>query len=159
MEFLSKSIQIGLLYIYKNIYIKGEEMDDLKIDKVHNKMYTDSSYQKSCLKVVFFKSKNGNLPCREFLVSLSKEDRCEVGACIFAVQKGFPMGLPLCKKISADLWEIRIIISAGKCRIFFTIFEGTIILLHGFIKKTQKIPLKEKTIANNRLKEFEELNK
>ncbi|WP_201771192.1 type II toxin-antitoxin system RelE/ParE family toxin [Treponema putidum] len=44
-------------------------------------------------------------------------------------------------------------------RIFFTIEDSSLVLLHGFIKKTQKTPLKELTIAISRLREFKEMNK
>ena len=60
--------------------------------------------------------------------------------------------------MEADLWEIRSTVSNGICRIFFTIDNNTIILLHGFIKKTQKTPLVEIETAKSRLKDFKEQN-
>lgn len=41
------------------------------------------------------------------MLALSRDERREVGADIFAVQKGFPMGLSLCRKMDTDLWEVR----------------------------------------------------
>ena len=111
------------------------------------------------LNVAFYESLQGKQPCRDFILGLSKNDKREVGADIFVLQEGFPIGLPLCRKMDSDLWEIRSSISTGICRIFFTIHDNTIVLLHGFIKKTQKTPTKEIETAKNRLKEFKERNK
>ena len=69
------------------------------------------------------------------------------------------MGLPLVRKMETDLWEIRVSITDGICRIFFTIAENIMILLHGFVKKSQKTPQKELETAQNRLKLFKEMNK
>ncbi|UTY25100.1 type II toxin-antitoxin system RelE/ParE family toxin [Treponema denticola] len=71
----------------------------------------------------------------------------------------YPLGLPLVRKINANLWEIRSCISSGIVRIFFTIEDASLVLLHGFIKKTQKTPYKELTLAISRLREFKEMNK
>ena len=111
------------------------------------------------LKAVFFKSENDNQPCRDFILSLSRKDKTEVRAKIFEVQKGFPMGLPLVRKMDSDLWEIRTEITDGICRIFFTIKDDTMILLHGFVKKSQKTPKQELKTAKNRLTNFKEQNK
>ena len=122
-------------------------------------MYTIIMERETPLKVVFYQTTQNNQPCRSFLLTLTKEDRQEVGADIFAVQKGFPMGLPLCRKMDTDLWEIRSTVTDGICRIFFTVEENMIILLHGFIKKSQRTPQTELTTAKNRLKDFKEQNK
>ena len=57
-----------------------------------------------------------------------------------------------------NLWEIRSTISQGIVRIFFTIENNFLILLHGFVKKTQKTPEQELAVALARLKEFKEMN-
>lgn len=111
------------------------------------------------LKAAFFKTEKGNQPCRDFIISLNQEDKKEVGAEIFEVQEGFPIGLPLVRKMNSDLWEIRVDLSDGICRIFFTIMNNTMILLHGFVKKSQKTPQNELKTAENRLKQFKEMNK
>jgi len=74
-------------------------------------------------------------------------------------QKGFPLGLPLVEKLDNDLWEVRSHLSDGICRIFFTIYQKTIVLLHAFVKKLQKIPSKEMKTAKERLSEFRRLRK
>lgn len=60
--------------------------------------------------------------------------------------------MPLVRKISTNLWEIRVNLPHKIARVFFTIENQTMILLHGFIKKTQKTPIKELEIAEKRLK-------
>ena len=115
--------------------------------------------RKEPLQAVFFENENGNQPVRDFILGLTREDRKEIGSDIFTVQKGFPLGLPLVEKLDINLWEIRSHISEGICRIFFTIHQETMILLHGFVKKSQKIPLKEMKTAKGRLTEFRRLRK
>ena len=109
------------------------------------------------LEAVFYETEQGNQPCRDYLLSLSKDDRREIGADIFAVQKGFPMGLPLCRKMGSDLWEIRSSIEDGISRVLFTIDGNMMVLLHGFTKKTQKTPQNELETAENRLKDYRRL--
>ena len=106
------------------------------------------------LKAAFYETEQGNQPCRDYLMSLSKDDRREVGADVFAVQKGFPMGLPLCRKMGVDIWEVRSNIEDGISRVFFTIDDDTMVLLHGFTKKSQKTPQNEIDTAENRLKDY-----
>lgn len=122
-------------------------------------MYSNIIERKKPLEVVFYETEQKNQPCRDFLLALSKDDRREVGADIFAAQKGFPLGLPLCRKMETDLWEIRSTVSDGICRVFFTVDGDAMILLHGFKKKSKKTPKKEIDIAENRLKDYKERNK
>jgi phage-related protein len=88
-----------------------------------------------------------------------REDRKEIGSDIFTVQKGFPLGLPLVEKLDVDLWEVRSQIPDGICRIFFTIHQETMVLLHGIIKKSQKISKKNLKTVKGRLIEFRRLRK
>ncbi|WP_307771445.1 type II toxin-antitoxin system RelE/ParE family toxin [uncultured Treponema sp.] len=111
------------------------------------------------LDAAFYKTKQDNQPCRDYLMSLSKDDRREVGADIFAVQKGFPLGLPLCRKMGTDLWEVRSNIADGISRVFFTVDNNKMVLLHGFTKKSQKTPQNEIDTAESRLKDYKEQNK
>ena len=115
--------------------------------------------RKEPLKTAFFETESGNQPVRDFILERTREDRKEIGSDIFAVQKGFPLGLPLVEKLDTDLWEIRSHIPDGICRIFFTVHKETMILLHGIVKKSQKIPSKEINTAKRRLAEFRRLKK
>jgi len=110
-------------------------------------------------KAVFFETENGNQPARDFIKGLSKDDKRIVGADIRVIQNSFPIGLPLVRKIKHGLWEIRSVVKDGISRIFFTFINEEIILLHGFVKKTQKTPSKEIDIATGRINEFKRLQK
>jgi phage-related protein len=59
--------------------------------------------------------------------------------------------MPLAKKLDERLWEVRSNIKDGIARVIFTVFDGHIVLLHGFIKKSQKTPDKELALAKRRL--------
>jgi len=75
---------------------------------------------------------------RDFLLERTKEDKKEIGSDIFTVQKRFPVGLPLVEKLDTNLWEVRSHITDGICRIFFTVYKETMVLLHCFVKKSKK---------------------
>ena len=46
--------------------------------------------------------------------------------------------MPLIKKMEPGLWEVRSHVTQGIARIIFTVSDGTMVLLHAFVKKTQK---------------------
>lgn len=103
----------------------------------------------------FFQSDSGNVPVREWLLSLSADDRKIIGDDIRSAEFGWPVGMPLCRSMKArkGLWEIRSKIGDGWiARVFFCAREGNMVLLHGFIKKTQKTPDKEIDIAMKRMR-------
>ena len=131
----------------------------LTLYRLHIILYTLGMDRKEPLQTVFFETEGGNQPVRDFLLERTREDRKEIGSDIFSVQKGFPLGLPLVEKLDTNLWEVRSHIPDGICRIIFTVWQGTMILLHGFVKKSQKIPSKELQTAKNRLTEFRRLIK
>lgn len=147
-------LSVGILYLYSNLYLIPETLDIL-----HIIMYIINMDRKEPLKAAFFETEIGNQPVRDFILECTREDRKEIGSDIFTVQKSFPLGLPLVEKIDTDLWEIRSHISDGICRIFFTVCQDTMVLLHGFVKKSQKIPSKEMETAKKRLAEFRRLKK
>ena len=64
---------------------------------------------------------------------------------------GHKLGLPHSKRISKNIFELRIY-GAQKVRVFYTLHKFQAILLHGFVKKTQKIPRKEIKIAEKKIK-------
>lgn len=105
--------------------------------------------------VVFYATGSGREPVREWLKSLDKEDRVVIGSDIRAAQIGWPIGLPLCDSLGDGLWEIRSKLPGRRiARVIFAFDEGTIVLLNGFMKKTQKTPPSEIALAAKRLKEM-----
>ena len=107
------------------------------------------------LPVVFYATGSGREPVREWLKSLDQGDRRVIGADILAVQMGWPLGLPLCRPLGEGLWEVRSTLPSRRiARVIFAFDAGEIVLLNGFIKKTQKTPADELALATKRLKEI-----
>ena len=107
------------------------------------------------LSVVFYATDSGREPVREWLKDLDQADRRVIGVDILAVQKGWPLGLPLCRPLGEGLWEVRSTLPSRRiARVIFAFDAGAIVLLNGFIKKTQKTPADELALARKRLKEL-----
>jgi phage-related protein len=106
------------------------------------------------LNVVFYRSESGNEPVREWLKELPREDRRQIGEDIKTVQIGWPLGMPLIRKIDKDLWEVRTSLERGIARVFFTVDGDYMILLHGFIKKSRETPQNELKTALARLRNY-----
>ncbi len=103
------------------------------------------------LQVIFFHNPSGREPVREWLKAMDKEDRTAIGEDIKLVQFRWPLGMPLVRKLEADLWEVRSHLSDGRiARVFFTVRRTEMVLLHGFIKKSQKTPSAEMALAQGR---------
>jgi phage-related protein len=107
--------------------------------------------RKAPLEVVFFRTEGGAEPVREWLKKLPKRDRKAIGEDIKTAQFGWPLGMPLVKKLEKGLWEIRSRLGNRIARVILTMQKGHIVLLHGFIKKSQKIPKGELEVARKRL--------
>ena len=110
--------------------------------------------------VRFYRSPSGKEPVRDWLKQLSKKERLIIGTDIKTVEFGWPVGLPVCRNIGDSLWEVRSNLDQRIGRVIFYISDGSMWLLHGFIKKQQKTPAKDLDIARKRKKDIEKaLNK
>ena len=70
---------------------------------------------------------------------------------------GWPVGMPVCRPLGQGLWEVRSTLPGNRiARVIFGIAEGRMVLLHGFVKKTQKIANKDLALARRRMKEIEQ---
>lgn len=101
----------------------------------------------------FYRSSLGREPVREWLSDpkqVKPEDKKTIGEDIKTVQFGWPIGMPIVRKLENDLWEVRSNISVGISRVLFTIQENIMVLLHGFVKKEQKTALEDLEIARKR---------
>lgn len=106
------------------------------------------------LTACFYRTEAGHEPVREWLRALSKEDKRIIGSDIMTVEYGWPIGMPTCRPLGNGLQEVRSDISDGRiARVIFCIAEDRMILLDGFIKKTQKTPQGELEKAARRMKE------
>ena len=102
------------------------------------------------LDVVFYRTGSGNEPVSEWLRGLSKTDKRTIGSDIKTVQYGWPIGMPVVRKLDTGLWEIRSRLAQRISRILFTVRGDTMVLLHGFIKKSQKTPKEDLQLAKDR---------
>jgi len=77
-----------------------------------------------------------------------------IGEDIKTAQFGWPLGMPLVRKIEPGLWEVRSHTSMGIVRIMFTVDGNIMVLLHGFIKKSMKTPTEDLLLARKRLSQL-----
>jgi phage-related protein len=104
----------------------------------------------------FYENETGRKPVREWLLALSEENRRLIGKDIQKVEFGWPIGMPYCRPLGHGLWEVRSnLANSGIARVIFCILDGEMILLNGFVKKTQKTPPQEIDLALKRRKELE----
>lgn len=98
---------------------------------------------------------SGREPVREWLKSLTAEDRKIIGEDIKDVEFSWPIGMPLCRALGKGLWEVRSDITQGRiARVLFCIHDSRMVLLHAFVKKTQKTPDADLELAMKRKKEI-----
>lgn len=108
------------------------------------------------LVAVFYRSESGREPVREWLKSLSKDDRFRIGTDLKTVEFGWPIGMPTCRPMGHGLFEARTDLGSNRiARVLFTIHDGSMVLLHGFIKKTQKTTDSDMKLARDRKRRLE----
>lgn len=107
-------------------------------------------------RVLFYQTVAGRDVIREWLRSFDRQDRAILGHDLKRVQIGFPMGLPLCRSLGGGLWEVRSSLGGNRevRMIFFhDAAHKALVVVHGFLKKSQKAPKAEIDIALRRMKE------
>jgi phage-related protein len=104
------------------------------------------------VRVLFYRTSSGSEPVRDGLNALTPEDRKTVGVDLKTAQFGWPLGMPLIRKLEPGLWEVRSDLRDGTARVIFTVRANTMILLHGFIKKSRKTPGADLEVARRRLR-------
>src|SRR5438105_12427575 len=106
------------------------------------------------LDAVVFRTESGNEPVREWLLTLGKAERKIIGDDVLKVQYCWPIGRPLVGNLGNGLWEVRSQLPDRIARVIFCVDAGTMVLLHGFIKKTQKTPKWELDLALKRKRQL-----
>jgi phage-related protein len=109
------------------------------------------------LDVVFYRTVSGAEPVRDWLKALDREDKRRIGVDLKTVQYGCPLGMPLVRKLEPGLWEIRSQLHQRTARILFTVNGQRMILLHGFIKKSQRTPTADLDLALRRRRDLDNL--
>ena len=105
------------------------------------------------IEVYFYRTSAGNEPVREFLQALSDEEKKIIGTDIKVVQWRWPTGEPLVKNLGNSVYEIRSTLKNRIARVLFSQIGDKLVLLHSFIKKTQKTDDNDIKKAIKRLKE------
>jgi phage-related protein len=80
--------------------------------------------------------------------------RKAIGEDIKTVQFGWPLGMPLVRKMDTRLWEVRSTIDAGIARVLFTTDGSVMVLLHGLVKKSSRTSRDDLKLAIRRAKEI-----
>lgn len=108
--------------------------------------------------ITYYQNSSGRKPVEEFLLDLGKKNlklQAKAFKGIELLRSKTYHVEPLSKYIESGLWELRIKSINNILRIFYTFRKGKIIILiHVFIKRRQKTPLRELEIARNRLNEI-----
>jgi phage-related protein len=101
----------------------------------------------------FYRLDSGREPVREWLKGLDEADRRIIGEDIKDVEFAWPIGMPLVRALGRDLWEVRSSLPRGRiARVIFCVEPDCMVLLHGFMKKTQKTPKQDIDLALKRKK-------
>jgi phage-related protein len=59
--------------------------------------------------------------------------------------------MPLVRKLTGKVWEVRTQLPTRIARVLFTVKGKHMVLLHGFIKKTQVTPAQDIELAQKRI--------
>ncbi len=103
----------------------------------------------------FYVSASGRRPVRDWILELPFGDRHVIGKDIQKVEFGWPMGRPHCAPLGSGLWEIRSDLSSNRiARVNFCTIDGEMVLLHGFLKKSQKLLQVDIDLALQRKREL-----
>lgn len=114
---------------------------------------------KKKLDIRFFRNASNPQPVRDWLLSLPQHEKKQIGQDILKVQYCWPIGKPLVDGLGGGLWEVRSTLGSRIARVLFLVDRGEMILLHGFIKKTQKTPDSELKLAKACKRLFEKAEK
>lgn len=107
-------------------------------------------------KIEYYVEENGRNPVDDFLEGLDKGTHARFLWSLEQVRvRNVIAREPLVRHVEGKIWEIREESKTNIYRILYIFFTGKrIVLLHGFVKKTQKLPRKELEIALRRLNSF-----
>ncbi|HAK87581.1 MAG TPA: type II toxin-antitoxin system RelE/ParE family toxin [Nitrospiraceae bacterium] len=104
----------------------------------------------------YYKDAQGNEPVREFLNSLHRPAHAKAMRLIDTLSEyGVLLKEPFTKQIKGKIRELRVKDAQGNIRILYFTYTGRrFVLLHGFIKKTDKTPEREIETAEKRMYDY-----
>jgi phage-related protein len=104
----------------------------------------------------FYQTSAGAEPVRDWLKALGAADRRTIGEDIATLEFAWPVGMPVCRPMGDGLFEVRSALEGNRiARVLFCTTKDRIVLLHAFVKKTQKTPAADLALARKRKKEIE----
>ena len=113
-----------------------------------------SKKQNPEMPVRFYRAEVGRSPVLDWLRGLDKDDRHAIGLDLMRVQFGWPIGRPLVRSLKGGMWEVRSSLPSQRiARLILCFHDQMLVVLHGFIKKTQKTPADDLALAKRRMKE------
>ena len=129
-----------------------------RIDKMILLSYHKEKGGVCVAEIIFYMDKNGNEPIpqymRELAAKTDKDSRIKLNKILeyieILAEHGTRVGVPYVKHLEGDIWELR----PGNVRILFTLLPNGYVLLHNFIKKTQKTPRREIDKAKKEIAEL-----
>lgn len=109
-------------------------------------------------KIYYYTSTSGENPISKFLGSLPEKQQAKILRIFNHIkQHGLVKPIPDIKKLTGTpLWEIRILGRNNIRLIYAVVFLGHVLILHGFIKKKNKIPLRDINLALKRFRIWKE---
>src|ERR1700682_6229231 len=91
--------------------------------------------------LIFFRSRAGSEPVREWLKGLAEAERQAIGKDLLRAQWRWPVSMPLCRPLGDGMWEVRTDLPTKRtARVLLCLYHGHLVALHGFIKKTRTTP-------------------
>ncbi len=105
--------------------------------------------------VIFYETNNGLCPVDEFLDLLQLKVRAKVEKWIEKLEHHGPnLPRPYADIVVGKIRELRIVFGSNHYRLLYFFYGKTIVLTHGFIKKTDKVPTQEIKRAENCMTDF-----
>jgi len=104
---------------------------------------------------IFYQTEGGREPVREWLKALPyPDDRKRIGEDIKTVEFGWPIGMPTCRALGQEVFEVRTHLTHNRIArvLFYVDAKNRMVLLHSFIKKTQKTPDEDLALTRNKEK-------
>lgn len=106
--------------------------------------------------VLYYITSSGENPVKEFIEFLSERQQRKITRVLSYIEEyGLITAIPHVKKLTdSPLWEIRILGQDNIRVLYASVHSGSILLLHGFVKKSQATSRKEIETALNRLADW-----
>lgn len=108
-------------------------------------------------RTIYYEDTKGRKPVKEFIDQFDDKTKAKILARIrYLEEHWYEVRRPVVDKIDKDLYELRIVFSWNKIRIFYAfMFKDYVVLLHGLQKKKDNIPENDKLKAQNRMIDFQ----